>query len=367
MDANHSADERLLLPLLRALDEAADVDERDDHPDDELLALFAEGALDGPERDELLRHLDECVNCRRAASLLLSLLSDENEPAETRRSRTLASPATARALASPATARTLASPATAELLRVRLRSAAVYVLAASLLVAAGLYFGFSANGPQVAQRRAYDKAKGLLAAGRFAEARDFLAAAEERGTTSDRLRSLRSQAEREFPGRLALAFAGRLGDFGYEPGGIVARETGDGKLGRGLKGAYDLLKRSGADEQDAVLNRGHALLTMRRPREALDEFQRAVEMAPTEAMAWLGRGLAEFMLDDFDAAERDFRETRRLDGKNVAARINLALALEALDRRDDATATWNEVLEGATEDGDRKLAERAIRQLEAAK
>ena len=349
MDANHSADERLLLPLLRALDEAADVDERDDHPDDELLALFAEGALDGPERDELLRHLDECVNCRRAASLLLSLLSDENEPAETRRSRTLA------------------SPATAELLRVRLRSAAVYVLAASLLVAAGLYFGFSANGPQVAQRRAYDKAKGLLAAGRFAEARDFLAAAEERGTTSDRLRSLRSQAEREFPGRLALAFAGRLGDFGYEPGGIVARETGDGKLGRGLKGAYDLLKRSGADEQDAVLNRGHALLTMRRPREALDEFQRAVEMAPTEAMAWLGRGLAEFMLDDFDAAERDFRETRRLDGKNVAARINLALALEALDRRDDATATWNEVLEGATEDGDRKLAERAIRQLEAAK
>jgi tetratricopeptide (TPR) repeat protein len=146
------------------------------------------------------------------------------------------------------------------------------------------------------------------------------------------------------PAPIALAWAGRLPDLGYEIGGAVARgPTTSGDTG-GARRAYELLARASGNGATILLNRGHALLSLGRPADALADFKAAADHSPGEPLTWLGMGLAQFSLDHFTDAERSFRQCLSLDPNNVAARMNLAMTLEEAGRTAGAIEAWEQLL-----------------------
>jgi hypothetical protein len=62
-------------------------------------------------------------------------------------------------------------------------------------------------------------------------------------------------------------------------------------------------------------------------RDAKAAFDAATKRWPNEPVAWIGRGTAEYRQKAFEAAARDYATAVRLDGHNIGARNNLAMAL----------------------------------------
>ena len=340
--------DRLLSRLLREVDRADETEASatDRHPDEETLALFALGELRGPERDELVRHLVECALCRQVAGDVMSWSGiAEAAPRET------LTPKRRWGLKRPATWVGLAA-------------------AASLLVAFSTLIRLERRSTPGAatEAEAYTQANDLLKRGQFDEARTVVVEAARRGMESDRLRTIEAQALRRMPGMLALAYAGRLTDFDYEIGGVTARSA-TGGFGPGqAEAALNVLNQSHSADEAAALNRGHALLSLQRPREALADFRRVAERDPKSALARLGEGLACFALADYPAAEAAFRACLALDSNQSAARVNLAMTLAEEGKIDEALAAWEDVLarrEGLS-DEDRRAIQREIEELRAA-
>jgi tetratricopeptide (TPR) repeat protein len=332
---DESLDSRLIVPLLRRLDADRAEAAPGDHPDPELLAQFALGQLDPEEGADVVGHMVECVGCRQAVALLLS------PPAPlvaTRGSR-------------------VSSHASRVWLRAGLLAgscaAAVFLVATALSV--------WPRPPTEAQ--VYAQADALLRQGDFPAVQALLADAERRGVRSDRLRNLEAQAAREMAGPVALAVAGRLSDFGFDLDGVVARGAKDSAPPAQLRKAQELLAGCGSDEDGVVLNRGHVLLTLGEPARARAEFEMVAARSPREPLAWLGVGLADYLLQDFAAAERAFRTCLSLDPANVAARINLAMTLEERGEREQARAEWQRVLAAPLAPEDRAKIERAVAEL----
>ena len=71
-------DDRLLHNLLAPVDRTSEQAAPTDHPDEETMALFVEGALADPDREPLVRHLADCVDCRQVvAQVILQASEDE--------------------------------------------------------------------------------------------------------------------------------------------------------------------------------------------------------------------------------------------------------------------------------------------------
>jgi tetratricopeptide (TPR) repeat protein len=315
--------DRLVARLLREIDRAGTATSPSGgHPDEETLALFAHGELRDPERAALIRHLAECPECRKTAGAVLSW------------------PEMSESVARPGPERNFwrRKPALAW---VSLAAAASVLLAVGMLVRVSDQGGI---GVAASEREAYAQAVALTEQGRFDEARAVVAEAGRRGVKSDRLRSVESQALRQMPTTLALAYAGRLSDFGYEIGGATARSAAGGNSAARAQEALALLAPSDSEDDSIALNRGHALLCLQRPREALAEFQRVTGHAPVAPLASLGEGLAFFALANYPPAENAFRACLRLDPNLNAARINLAMTLGEEGKIEEALAMWNEVL-----------------------
>ena len=66
------------------------------------------------------------------------------------------------------------------------------------------------------------------------------------------------------------------------------------------------------------------------PEEARAVFDAAVGRWPAEAVAWVGRGTAEYRLGNLDGAARDYAAALALDPAQIGARNNLAQALVEL-------------------------------------
>ena len=215
----------------------------------------------------------------------------------------------------------------------------------------------------VAARQAYDSAAKLLATSNFDQVETVLAESKRQGVWSPALSSLQAQAIRRMSNSLALAVTGRLTDFGYDVGGVAARDFSDDPEGR-LKSAQSVLANAGRDDVHVLLNRGHLLLSLRKSDEARREFESAVRLEPNNALAWLGLGLANFMLEDFAAAEKAFRRCMQIDGHPIDATFNLAMTLDEAGQPEQALKVWKSLLTDELSATDRAKVEQAIRLLE---
>jgi tetratricopeptide (TPR) repeat protein len=316
--------DRLVIRLLNQIESAvaAEAPALEHHPDDEMLALFAQGELHGHDRDELVRHLSECAACRQTAAAVMTWTGGESSEFA-RRTKPIKLWASRRRMAWAGVA-----------------------AAASLLLAFATLFRLGSGRPPVAatEAEAYAQAADLLREGRFDTARTVVVDAARRGMESNRLRTIEAQALRQIPATLALAYAGCLTNFGFEIGGATARSATSAGSADKAEAALGILARSDPADDTAALNRGHALLSLGRPREALAEFQRVARRAPENAPARLGEGLASYALADYPAAELAFRSSLQLDANQTSARINLAMTLSEQGKIDQAVSAWNDVL-----------------------
>jgi tetratricopeptide (TPR) repeat protein len=73
-----------------------------------------------------------------------------------------------------------------------------------------------------------------------------------------------------------------------------------------------------------------------RPSDARLAFDAAVQRWPNEAVAWIGRGTAEYRAGALPAAAQDYQAALRIDSSNVGARNNLAMTLLDLGCPDQA-------------------------------
>jgi tetratricopeptide (TPR) repeat protein len=209
----------------------------------------------------------------------------------------------------------------------------------------------------------YAEARGLLEEGSFAAAEHALQQAAERGERSDRLRSLRAQAVLEIPSPIALASAGRLTDFDFQIGGIAARSAVPAEAQRKREAAYKLLDETESAELEVRLNLGHVLLLLDRPDDALAEFQDLTARHPDEPLAWLGKGIAHFMAEDYEAAESAFQACLERDEQNTAAKINLAITLEEQGELEEALSLWESLPEDSLSEAERQSIAAEIEEL----
>ncbi|MBU6172288.1 MAG: tetratricopeptide repeat protein [Planctomycetes bacterium] len=336
-------DDQLLANLLRRVDSATQSGIEFEHLDHEILALFATGALDGNERAQVIQHLADCSECRRSTSLLMTI-----EESETSRKESAAK----------------ASVAIPKSNWQEMQRWGVWATAAVVLISIGSLLYWPNGGPQVAESKAYKRALAMLERSEFDRVQQTVTDAEKQGWISGRLKNLQAEAIRKIPARVALAHAGRLSDFGYDIGGVVARDLtslpDDQPV---LAQAEEILNAADRSDLEVILNRGHALLSLDRTQEARDNFQRAVEMAPRDPLAWLGLGLACFIADDFLGAESAFRQSVSLDPASIPAHVNLAMTLEEIGKRSEALVAWQALLKLPLDTKERKKIEFALEQL----
>ncbi len=339
--------------VLKRLLSAADADGPPDdlaHPDDETLALLAEGALSGAERAAAVEHLAVCSDCRRVTSLLLTHVEEPGEKVTLLRPVAWITP-----------------PIMA------------WATAAILLVAGvGLFFNQRSTGQpggnpssQVATGGAVSsdqkdttQSREATPDKRLAETApqqtpqspvpgrppaDALADAGSPGKTAGRLANI-----------IALASAGRLSDYGYGFDGdsIRSRDWPPSQVK-----SLDALP-EGRD-LTSQLNRGQLLLKFGHAQKAAEAFHDATQHFPNSALAWLGLGLAHYVDNEHDAAAKDFRKALELDPKNQVARINLAVTLESQRDRQGALQLWKSLLQEDLTAADRDRIQQRIRAIEA--
>lgn len=330
----HPNDERFLARILQVASPHTGPMPDLEHVNEETLALFADGGLTGDDRDELLRHVDVCPDCRQTAACLLADAPPETRP----------------------------QPVA---MKSRMRSFQIVLSVAALVLVAVTIFALRPppGADSVAARQSYDSAAALLARSEFEQAELVLEAAKRQGSWSPALSSLQAQVIRRMSNSLALGMAGRLTDFGYDVGGVAPRNLPDDPEGR-LKSAQSVLADAGQDDVRVLLNRGHVLLSLWKVDEARREFESAVRLEPNDALAWLGLGLANFMLEDFAAAEKAFRQCMQIDGHPIDATFNLAMTLEETGQPEQALELWKSLLPDELSATDRAKVEQAIRLLE---
>lgn len=335
--SDSQSEDRLLQKLL-ALAEPGDPapPAQGEHPDEELLALFAAGDASHEERLQVAGHLADCPTCRRVVAELLRLAAEETAPA----------------------ARPIMPAARPDF---RNRPRLMMALAAGLLLAITLAAVYWPAG--MTEQTAYLRAREQLIAGRFAETRATIDAAQRLRIASDRLRSLDAQAIRQIPDPIALATAGKLSDFGYDIGGIAARDPESTPYRTGLREADRQLGAGDSAELELLLNRGHLHLTKNDLDAAEGDFAAAARLAPENALVPLGQGLVAFFKDDLPAAEAAFRRALALDPASHAARINLAMTLQEQDKLSEARRAWEALLEEDLPDAERAKIEAVLNAL----
>jgi tetratricopeptide (TPR) repeat protein len=181
-----------------------------------------------------------------------------------------------------------------------------------------------------------------LEAGHFEEVRRLGQYLTSQGAGSARLRNLELQAERAMPAELALASVGELLQYGYEMDGLAPR--------KGLPDLDDKTERIQRLWEQALqehptnallrLNFGQFLLTLADAAAAREQFARALELGGVEAQARLGLGLIDFEDREPAKALEQFEAALKVSPSNLAAVVNAAICLEQLKRRDEARRYW---------------------------
>lgn len=294
MDRADKSEDKVLKRLLAATDRAVEPSPAE-HLSDETLALFAEGALEGAEREAAVSHLAACTPCRQVAAMLLE---EPREMVVLRPSRSWLTP-----------------------------QAVSWALAASLLIgvsAVVLVHNAGHSGPGPA-----DVAKVQP-----------LPVPPVQSHETPPVGRPPENALAGGPGGNFLDAAGRLTDYGYGFDGLLQREFHDPFAGQ----VKELEALPEGHDLQSMCNRGQRLLAWGRAKDSAQVFAEATSKFPDSAAAWLGAGLAAFVAKDPAKAVNDFQRAVELDPRNRAARINLAIALEAQGDRTAALAAWKQML-----------------------
>jgi tetratricopeptide (TPR) repeat protein len=287
------------------------------HPEDDALALFAEGRLREPELGQVIRHLADCGDCRSKAGMLMIAAGEEAELTELP-SRTIPWH--------------------------RRPAMQLLALAAGLLICVTGFFAVRQRNQQFAENAAYQSAEKLLNEGRFDDALAKVDTARQDQVTSPRLDNLAAQALRRISTTVALGSAGKLTDLGIGIGGIVAREPTSNLPAADAERAKQLLDAAAESDLQAALNRGHLLLQQNEPAQALNQFQTLVEKHPDEPLAWIGLGNAQYLLDDFRSAAASFEHGLNLSPGSATAAMNLAMTYDELREPQKAIVAWKDLL-----------------------
>lgn len=133
------------------------------------------------------------------------------------------------------------------------------------------------------------------------------------------------------------------------------------------EGAIDLFKKAmeldGGYSADSHNNLGLAYIDMQRQQEAEQAFRDAAEANPLFAEARVNLGTLLFQQGEHAAAAREFQRALAIDPGALKARNNLAFAMLALGRTEEAIPYLQEVVR----DGDASLREAAEKALELIK
>lgn len=104
------------------------------------------------------------------------------------------------------------------------------------------------------------------------------------------------------------------------------------------------VQQRGIDSYEAHYYLGRAYAGLQRPREAADEYDKAVSRLPTGADAWRGLGEARVALRDGRGAVRAFERLIALAPGDAVARMQLGEAYRDVARYDDAARVIHEAL-----------------------
>ena len=96
---------------------------------------------------------------------------------------------------------------------------------------------------------------------------------------------------------------------------------------------------------------GLCLTKLEKPKMAEPFFRIAVELAPDDFMAHFYLGLHHYTTNRFEAAEREFNKVIKLRPAHVDGYAYLGLALEEMERQDDAIAAYRRGAEIAVRQG----------------
>ena len=119
---------------------------------------------------------------------------------------------------------------------------------------------------------------------------------------------------------------------------------------------------SGSDDDTIALNRGHALLSLQRPREALAEFRRSPCARRTRRWPGSARASPSTPWPIIPPPRRPFARLCGSIPSQNAARINLAMTLGEEGKIDEALAAWEDILAASPEAPARRRSRRAIQQ-----
>lgn len=315
MSMDQSPHETLVARLL-AQEEQQSGPPTDAHPDDELLALFAEGKLSDSERAAVIAHVADCGECRETTRLLLITSDGTTE---------------------------LVRPVVATIPLFRRWPLQLLALAAGLLICVTMVTLIGNRRQQLAESATYNAARSQLIEGSFDDAKATVDRARGQSIGSPRLENLAAQALRHIPSPIAFSAGGKLTQLGIGIGGIVAREPPRVDSAAAQQ-AQELLDVAAAEDVDAALNQGHLLLTLNQPEAALEKLHVVVTGHPKNPWVWLGLGNAHYLLADYVSAADAFRQCLKLDSENIAGRMNLAMTMEEQGQPAAAVAAWEQLL-----------------------
>lgn len=117
--------------------------------------------------------------------------------------------------------------------------------------------------------------------------------------------------------------------------------------------ADDLDSLEGVDQEltaGELITRAFALNSNGRPQEALAAFNRAIELEPTNAAAWSGRGMTRVMQGDVEAAGPDFDKASELNPNDHMAIHGRGMIAMTEERYIDAVVEFSVALRAAPDD-----------------
>lgn len=123
---------------------------------------------------------------------------------------------------------------------------------------------------------------------------------------------------------------------------------GNGFLDSGrYEEALQLYNRAIEIEKDSVpswVNRGNALLSLKRHQEALESYNQAIALRPNKNEAWYNRGNALSALGRYEEAIRSYNESIVIDPNKFEAWINKGIALTKLQRYQEGLASYDQAI-----------------------